>query len=170
MPIRDGGPGWPIKKPTTFLTNAPEIAAQLRKRCFGKLGSCSRSRGGTHRQCRGHVARLAAVYHFKLCRAILVGMRRQLDADGLTKPGESWKAIEEGRITKDGDFPINPSGGLIGLGHPVGATGVRMLLDCYKQVSGQAGAYQIPQVNNMATFNVGGSTTTCASFIVGVGQ
>jgi acetyl-CoA C-acetyltransferase len=92
-----------------------------------------------------------------------------IDHSGLTAPGESWKAVEEGRITPDGDFPINPSGGLIGLGHPVGATGVRMLLDCAKQVSGQAGDYQLPQARNMATFNVGGSTTTCASFVVGVG-
>jgi acetyl-CoA C-acetyltransferase len=93
-----------------------------------------------------------------------------IDHSGLTAPGESWKAISEGRIAKDGDFPINPSGGLIGLGHPVGATGVRMMLDCYKQVSGQAGDYQVPGIQDMATFNVGGSTTTCASFIIGVGD
>jgi acetyl-CoA C-acetyltransferase len=92
-----------------------------------------------------------------------------IDHIGLTAPGESWKAIEEGRITRDGDFPINPSGGLIGLGHPVGATGVRMVLDCARQVSGRAGAYQLPNAENMITFNVGGSTTTCASFVVGVG-
>ncbi|MEE4144477.1 MAG: acetyl-CoA acetyltransferase [Halieaceae bacterium] len=92
-----------------------------------------------------------------------------IDHSGLTAPGESWKAIEEGRITRDGDFPINPSGGLIGLGHPVGATGVRMVLDCARQVSGRAGAYQLPKAENMLTFNVGGSTTTCASFVVGVG-
>jgi acetyl-CoA C-acetyltransferase len=92
-----------------------------------------------------------------------------IDHAGLTAPGESWKAVEEGRITRDGDFPINPSGGLIGLGHPVGATGVRMVLDCAKQVSGRAGAYQIPKAENMLTFNVGGSTTTCVSFVVGVG-
>ena len=90
-----------------------------------------------------------------------------IDHWGLTEPGESWKAIQEGRITLDGNFPINPSGGLIGLGHPVGATGVRMMLDCYKQVSGQAGDIQIEHVDNMATFNVGGSATTCASFIIG---
>lgn len=90
-----------------------------------------------------------------------------IDHWGLTPPGQSWQAIAAGRIAKDGDFPINPSGGLIGLGHPVGATGVRMLLDCFKQVTGQAGACQIPNINNMATFNVGGSATTCASFIVG---
>ncbi|MFT5573378.1 MAG: acetyl-CoA C-acetyltransferase [Cryomorphaceae bacterium] len=90
-----------------------------------------------------------------------------IDHWGLTAPGESWKAVEEGRITMDGDFPINPSGGLIGTGHPVGATGVRMMLDCYKQVTGQAGAMQIADAQNMATFNVGGSATSCASFIIG---
>jgi acetyl-CoA C-acetyltransferase len=93
-----------------------------------------------------------------------------IDHSGLTAPGDSWKAIDEGRITRHGDFPINPSGGLIGLGHPVGATGVRMVLDCARQVTGQAGAYQLPKAENMMTFNVGGSTTTCASFVVGVGQ
>jgi acetyl-CoA C-acetyltransferase len=93
-----------------------------------------------------------------------------IDHCGLTAPGESWKAVEEGRITRDGDFPINPSGGLIGLGHPVGATGVRMVLDCARQVTGQAGDYQIDNAENMITFNVGGSTTTCASFVVGVGS
>jgi acetyl-CoA C-acetyltransferase len=92
-----------------------------------------------------------------------------IDHAGLTAPGESWKAIEEGRITRDGNFPINPSGGLIGLGHPVGATGVRMVLDCARQVTGRAGGYQIPKAHNMITFNVGGSTTTCVSFVVGVG-
>ncbi|MBT8114729.1 MAG: acetyl-CoA acetyltransferase [Arenicella sp.] len=90
-----------------------------------------------------------------------------IDHWGVTAPGESWKAVEEGRITKDGDFPINASGGLIGCGHPVGATGVRMMLDCYKQVTGQAEGTQIDGAENMATFNVGGSATTCASFIIG---
>jgi len=93
-----------------------------------------------------------------------------IDHCGLTAPGEAWKAVEAGVIEKDGRFPINPSGGLIGLGHPVGATGVRMALDCAKQVSGRAGAMQVTGAENMATFNLGGSTTTCASLIVGVGS
>lgn len=93
-----------------------------------------------------------------------------IDHIGLTEPGQSWQAIAEGRIARDGDFPINPSGGLMGLGHPVGATGVRMLLDCARQVTGKAGACQIEGARNMATFNLGGSMTTCVSFIVGVGQ
>jgi len=60
-----------------------------------------------------------------------------IDHFGITKPGESWQAIEEGTISADGALPVNPSGGLIGLGHPVGATGVRMLLDATKQVAGE---------------------------------
>jgi acetyl-CoA C-acetyltransferase len=63
-------------------------------------------------------------------------------------------------------LPINPSGGLIGLGHPVGATGVRMLLDCHKQVTGTAGAYQVAGAKTFATLNVGGSATTTVSFVV----
>ena len=92
-----------------------------------------------------------------------------IDHSGLTAPGESWKAVEDGRIAPGGDFPINPSGGLVGLGHPVGATGVRMVLDIAHQVTGRAGDCQVPSAENMITFNVGGSTTTCASFVVGVG-
>src|SRR5208282_5253581 len=45
-----------------------------------------------------------------------------IDHFGITKPGESWKAVEEGVIELGGKLPINPSGGLIGAGHPVGAT------------------------------------------------
>jgi acetyl-CoA C-acetyltransferase len=92
-----------------------------------------------------------------------------IDHSGLTAPGAAWQAVEEGRIASDGDFPVNPSGGLIGLGHPVGATGVRMALDCARQVTGRAGAMQVPGAENMLTLNIGGSTTTCASLLVGVG-
>jgi acetyl-CoA C-acetyltransferase len=45
-----------------------------------------------------------------------------------------------------------------------------MLLDCAKQVTGKAGPCQIDNAKNMATFNLGGSTTTCVSFIIGVNQ
>ncbi|GAA4090413.1 acetyl-CoA acetyltransferase [Zhongshania borealis] len=90
-----------------------------------------------------------------------------LDHSGLYPPGDAWKAIENGDISRSGKLPVNISGGLMGLGHPVGATGVRMLLDSYKQISGSAGDYQIDNAQNVMTFNLGGSATTCASFIVG---
>ena len=90
-----------------------------------------------------------------------------IDHFGLTAPGESWKAIEEGVIAPDGKLPINPSGGLIGCGHPVGATGVRQVLDAYLQTSGQAGATQVPPARRFATLTIGGSGTTSCVFVVG---
>ena len=93
-----------------------------------------------------------------------------IDHLGLTAPGESWKIIENGDIVIDGAHPINPSGGLIGLGHPVGATGVRMMLDCAKQVTGKAGDYQVKGADKVGMLNIGGSTTTVATFVVGGGS
>jgi acetyl-CoA C-acetyltransferase len=89
-----------------------------------------------------------------------------IDHIGLTGPGESWKAIENGEIEIGGRLPINPSGGLIGGGHPVGASGVRMLVDAAKQVSGTAGDYQVENAKTFGTLNFGGSTATTVSFIV----
>jgi acetyl-CoA C-acetyltransferase len=89
-----------------------------------------------------------------------------IDHIGLTGPGESWKAIENGDIEMGGRLPINASGGLIGGGHPVGATGVRMLVDATKQVSDGAGEYQIEGARRVATLNIGGSTATTMSFVV----
>ena len=56
---------------------------------------------------------------------------------------------------------------LIGLGHPVGATGVRMVLDAARQSSGQAGEMQIEGARTVGTYNVGGSGTANVAFIVG---
>lgn len=91
-----------------------------------------------------------------------------IDHLGLTAPGESWKAVESGDIEIGGKLPINPSGGLIGLGHPVGATGVRMALDAFKQVTGQANEYQVEGAKTCQTLNIGGSTTTTVSLVVGL--
>ncbi len=90
-----------------------------------------------------------------------------IDHFGITAPGESWKAIEEGTVQFHGELPMNPSGGLMGVGHPVGATGVRMLLDATKQVQGEADGYQVEGAKNVGTLNIGGSGTTSVSFVVG---
>ena len=93
-----------------------------------------------------------------------------IDHIGLTGPGESWKAIESGDIEIGGRLPINPSGGLIGGGHPVGASGIRMMLDAAKQVSGLAGDYQVDGAGRFGTLNIGGSTATTVSFIIGAAE
>ena len=91
-----------------------------------------------------------------------------ISAFGLTDPGKEYEVIEDGTIAFGGRKPINPSGGLIGCGHPVGGSGVRMLLDIYKQLTGTAGHYQVKNAKNGMMLNIGGSATTNYVFIVGV--
>lgn len=90
-----------------------------------------------------------------------------ISAFGLTEPGKEYEAVESGMIAFGGGKPINPSGGLIGCGHPVGASGTRMFLDLYKQVTGKAGEYQVKGTKNAMMLNIGGSATTNYVFIVG---
>ena len=95
-----------------------------------------------------------------------------ISAFGITEPGKEYEAVEKARISFYGDKPINPSGGLIGCGHPVGASGARMFLDLYKQVTGTAGTYQVRKTNgeypqNAMMLNIGGTATTNYVFIVG---
>jgi acetyl-CoA C-acetyltransferase len=92
-----------------------------------------------------------------------------IDHFGLTKPGCSGDAIDSGITARNGALPINPSGGLIGVGHPVGATGVRMLLDSYLQVTGQATGYQVLGARRFATLNIGGSTATAVCTVIEAG-
>jgi acetyl-CoA C-acetyltransferase len=90
-----------------------------------------------------------------------------IDHLGITEPGKAWQAIEDGRMEMGRSIPVNPSGGLLSGGHPVGATGVRMLNDARRQVIGQAGDMQVEGAKNVATLNFGGSVATVASFVVG---
>ncbi|HNF17250.1 MAG TPA: acetyl-CoA acetyltransferase, partial [Leptospiraceae bacterium] len=90
-----------------------------------------------------------------------------VSAFGISEPGKEHEAIQSGVIDFTGSKPINPSGGLIGVGHPVGASGVRMMLDLYKQVTGQAGGYQVKGAKNGLMLNIGGSATTNMVFILG---
>lgn len=89
-----------------------------------------------------------------------------IDHLGLTPPGQSWQAVEDGTIEPGGKCPVNMSGGLIGCGHPVGATGTRMVLDAARQVTGQAGEAQIGGAKRIQTLNIGGSCATVVSFVV----
>jgi acetyl-CoA C-acetyltransferase len=89
-----------------------------------------------------------------------------LDHFGFASPGQVGDVIDSGRFRREGQTPVNPSGGLMGVGHPVGASGVRMLVDAAAQVRGTAGDCQIAGVRRAATVNIGGSAATSACFIV----
>jgi acetyl-CoA C-acetyltransferase len=116
---------------------------------------------------RAQIADVSGIHGIETHDCFTTSEYMAIDHFGLTAPGESWKAIEEGVIALGGKCPINPSGGLIGAGHPVGATGVRQLLDANRQVLGTAGDYQVEGAKNFATLNIGGSGTTSVSFVVG---
>lgn len=90
-----------------------------------------------------------------------------IDHLGVTPPGQAGRALDDGTVARGGAFAINPSGGLIGGGHPVGASGVRMIVDAARQVSGTAGDYQVAGARRFATLNIGGSGTTACAFVLG---
>lgn len=117
-----------------------------------------------------HIADVSAVDGIETHDCFTPSEYAAIDHFGITAPGESWRAVEEGVLERDGAMPVNPSGGLIGGGHPVGATGVRMVVDAANQVAGRAGATQVEGARTFATLNIGGSTTTTVSFVVGVGR
>ena len=139
------------------------------------LGDVQRQRGLAHAGARGDDDHGHAVALVELRSIVQLALQRaglKLDQIDVIESNEAFAAqsITVNRGLGLDTAKVNPNGGAIALGHPVGATGVRMVLDCARQVTGRAGAYQIPKAENMLTFNVGGSTTTCASFVVGVGE
>ncbi len=84
---------------------------------------------------------------------------------GFFKPGEGGRAVEEGLTRRDGEKPINTSGGLKAKGHPVGASGTAQVVEVWHQLRGEAGKRQVSGVEVGLTHNVGGSGATCAVHI-----
>jgi len=74
---------------------------------------------------------------------------------GFFEKGEGWKAVEDGVTDRDGDLPVNTSGGLKSKGHPLGASGVAQAYELYAQLLGDAGARQVDAEVGLAC-NVGG--------------
>ena len=74
---------------------------------------------------------------------------------GFFEKGRGWEAVEEGVTDRDGELPINTSGGLKSKGHPLGASGVAQLYEIYQQLIGDAGPRQVPAEIGLAC-NVGG--------------
>jgi len=87
---------------------------------------------------------------------------------GFFKPGEGYKAVDEGLTRRDGSMPINTSGGLKCKGHPVGATGIAQIYEVWEQLRGEAGERQIPN-NDLrigAVQNLGGTGGTSSVTIL----
>ena len=96
---------------------------------------------------------------------------------GFAERGTAWKEVLAGTYDLDGELPVNPDGGLKSFGHPIGASGLRMLFECWTQLRGEAGARQIPGVGEKdsvktkaLTHNLGGAPGAGVSFVSVVGS
>jgi acetyl-CoA C-acetyltransferase len=81
----------------------------------------------------------------------------EYEAMGLAPEGQGARAALEGWTAKDGRLPVNRSGGLKSKGHPIGATGISMHALTAMQLTGQAGAMQLPKADLGGVFNMGGA-------------
>ena len=81
----------------------------------------------------------------------------EYEAMGLAPEGQGARAVLEGWTAKDGRLPVNRSGGLKAKGHPIGATGVSMHVLAAMQLTGTAGAMQLPEAQLGGVFNMGGA-------------
>lgn len=84
---------------------------------------------------------------------------------GFFEKGQGYRAARENRTARDGDIPINPSGGLKSKGHPIGATGVGQVVEVYEQLTGKAGQRNLKNVSTGLTHNFGATGASCAVHI-----
>ena len=89
---------------------------------------------------------------------------------GFSPRGQAWKDVLDGRFDGDGPQPINPDGGLKSFGHPIGASGLRMMYEMWLQLRGEAGPRQIKNPKLGLTHNLGGQPGRCVSFVSVVGK
>jgi acetyl-CoA C-acetyltransferase len=93
---------------------------------------------------------------------------------GFAARGTAWKEVLAGAFDLQGELAVNPDGGLKSFGHPIGASGLRMLFECWLQLRGEAGARQIASVARgrtlALTHNLGGAPGECVSFVSVVGS
>ncbi|GAB2517934.1 Acetyl-CoA acetyltransferase [Corynebacterium atrinae] len=80
---------------------------------------------------------------------------------GFFDPGRGGDAVAEGRTARNGDIPINTSGGLKAKGHPIGATGISQAIEIITQLRGDAAERQVATANTGLTHNLGGTAGTC---------
>ena len=90
---------------------------------------------------------------------------------GFAERGMAWKEVLAGTFDLDGDIAVNADGGLKSFGHPIGASGLRMLFECWLQLRGEAGERQIKNDKKLGlTHNLGGAPGACVSFVSVVGN
>ena len=93
--------------------------------------------------------------------AATIGELQQLETLAIVPKGEAWVASRNGRTQIGGDIPTNTDGGLLAMGHPFGATGIRMVHEIVTQLRGEAGRRQVrdPKVGLAQCSGAGDITT-----------
>ncbi|KWV31684.1 acetyl-CoA acetyltransferase [Micromonospora rifamycinica] len=89
---------------------------------------------------------------------------------GFSARGRAWRDILDGRYDPDGALPVNTDGGLKSFGHPIGATGLRMMFECFTQLRGEAGPRQVPDARLAVAQNLGGQPGSCVAFVAVLGN
>jgi acetyl-CoA C-acetyltransferase len=89
---------------------------------------------------------------------------------GFSQRGDGWRDVIAGRYDLSGDLPVNPDGGLKSFGHPIGASGLRMMFEMWLQFRGEAGNRQIARPQLGLTHNLGGQPGGVVSFVSIVGD
>jgi acetyl-CoA C-acetyltransferase len=89
---------------------------------------------------------------------------------GFSPRGTAWKDVLDGFFDLEGGLPVNPDGGLKSFGHPIGASGLRMMYECWLQLRGEAGPRQVKDPRLGLTHNLGGFPGKCVSFVSVVGR
>ena len=91
-----------------------------------------------------------------------------VEALGFAKQGEGADFVINGNTARNGKIPINTTGGLIGWGHPTGATGVHQAVTIWEQLTGRAGAAQVEipkEKPHGMTINMGGDDKTVVAIV-----
>jgi acetyl-CoA C-acetyltransferase len=142
------GPGTGAMDPGYDFTTFPEVV-RSRREAFGQAGVTPDQVG------------MAEVHDcFTITELIL------MEDLGFAERGTAWKQALAGAFDRDGTLPVNPDGGLKSFGHPLGASGLRMIFECWLQLRGEAGERQLDLGDRYAvTQNLGGYPGECVSFV-----
>ena len=93
------------------------------------------------------------------------------EALGFAGRGEGAQLLRENATAIEGAIPVNTGGGLVGFGHPVGATGVKQIVEIWRQMKQRCGDYQVKSSPLWGlTANMGGDDKTAVSLIIRNGQ
>ena len=84
---------------------------------------------------------------------------------GFFEKGKGVQGVREGQTKRNGEIPINPSGGLKSKGHPIGATGVGQVVEVFEQLTGKAGERTVKDARIGLTHNFGATGASCAVHI-----